>query len=201
MNLLHDAYTALLAGLTHRTGNEIHWVGRLGDPITVEPVDVSAGSYIVRCYNEYGSLWEETDYFQNQRHGRFIWYHPNGQKRWEKYYHQNLLHGKCVGWYPNGQIRWEKHYHHGQLHGQDIEWHNNGYKIFEGGWENDKQHGKYQGWYPNGQLNCKYGYHQGEPHGKFTWWREDGTLRSEQYFINGRKVTRREWEQYNDTTT
>jgi len=62
MTLLHDAYTALLAGLTHRTGNEIHWHDEDGNPITVEPVDVESCICRVRSYYEDGSLCWEKDY-------------------------------------------------------------------------------------------------------------------------------------------
>jgi hypothetical protein len=50
MNLLHDAYTALLSGLTYKTGNEIHWKDKIGNPITIELVDIEKCKYIVKSY-------------------------------------------------------------------------------------------------------------------------------------------------------
>jgi hypothetical protein len=48
MTLLHDAYAALLAGLTTKTGNEINWEDKSGKLITVEPLDIKISTYIVR---------------------------------------------------------------------------------------------------------------------------------------------------------
>jgi antitoxin component YwqK of YwqJK toxin-antitoxin module len=91
MNLLQEVYTALLAGLTHKTGNEIYWEDESGEPITVEPVDIEKGKYIVRGY------W------------------GNGNKHWEEEYQNGQLHGKDIGWYENGNKRWESEYQNGQL--------------------------------------------------------------------------------------
>jgi len=127
VTLLHDAYTALLAGLTYKTGNEIHWHDKDGSQITVEPVDVEAGSYIVRRYCKNGSLDLEENYSKEQLHGKRIIWHLNGKKFLEGDYHQGQLHGKCMGWYPNGQLDWEANYIQGQRHGLSIRWYKNGY--------------------------------------------------------------------------
>jgi len=153
MTLLHDAYTALLSGLTHRTGNEIHWHDKHGCPITVEPVDVERESYLVRRYNDDGILCGEEGYSQGKIHGKRISLYLNGQKCWEADYHQGQLHGKCMGWYENGQLNWKINY------------------------IQDQRHGLSMGWYKNG--NC----------------------RNEKYYINGRSVTREEWNGYNESTT
>ena len=91
MTLLHDAYTALLAGLTHRTNNEIHWENEWGYPITVEPIDIEQCKYIVRRY------------------------YDNGQKWWERGYQNGQRHGKNIGWYFNGQKWWEEEWQNGKL--------------------------------------------------------------------------------------
>ena len=62
MTLLHDAYTAWLAGITTKTGNEIHWEDEDGNPITIEPVDVSKEKYILRGYYSSGNKWWEEEY-------------------------------------------------------------------------------------------------------------------------------------------
>jgi len=107
MTLLHDAYTALLSGLTHKTGNEIHWHDEDGYPITVEPIDVDAETYVVRHYRE-----------------------SNGDLYWEGRYQKKQLHGKSTGWHPNGQKYWEEGYRQGQLH-ESIEWGEDGTLMCE----------------------------------------------------------------------
>jgi antitoxin component YwqK of YwqJK toxin-antitoxin module len=91
MNLLHDAYTALLSGLTYKTGNEIHWKSEYGSPVTVEPVDIEKCRYIVR------------------------YYYPNGQVKHKIEYQNGKLHGKYIGWYNNGYKAYEYEYQDGKL--------------------------------------------------------------------------------------
>ena len=59
MSLLHDAYTALLSGLTTKTGNEIHWQDERGLPITIEVLDISLEWYVINWHNTKLSMREE----------------------------------------------------------------------------------------------------------------------------------------------
>jgi len=110
MSLLHDAYTALLSGLTHKTGNEIHWYNKDGCPITVEPIDIESESYMVRRYREDGSLRWEINYLQDQPHGKCLGWHYNGQLHWETDYVNGQRHGKHIGWSREGEKSFEYHY-------------------------------------------------------------------------------------------
>ena len=91
MNLLQEALTALVAGITYKTGEEIHWHDKYNNPITVECVDAATETYTVRYYYE------------------------NGQLRYEEQYHQGQLHGTVKVWYENGQLEYEEQYHQGKL--------------------------------------------------------------------------------------
>jgi antitoxin component YwqK of YwqJK toxin-antitoxin module len=115
MNLLREALTALLAGLTHKTGNEIHWENKYGIPITVEPVDIEKGKYIIRHYWKNGNKHWEEEYQNGQLHGKFIWWYENGNKNWEQEYQNGQPHGKYIAWYKNGNKYWEYEYQNGQL--------------------------------------------------------------------------------------
>lgn len=104
MGLLEDAHIALLSGLTNRTDAEIHWYDEQGDALTIEPVDIENGGYIVR------------------------YYFSNGQKHWETEYYNERYHGKMIMWYKSGQIIWEEEYQNGKRHGRSIGWYQNGWK-------------------------------------------------------------------------
>jgi antitoxin component YwqK of YwqJK toxin-antitoxin module len=93
MTLLHDAYTALLAGLTHRTGKEIHWHNIHNQPITIEPIDVDTETYIVREYYHNGNLKCEDKYINNQREGLVSVYYDTG----ELYFTWEFKNNKLVG--------------------------------------------------------------------------------------------------------
>jgi antitoxin component YwqK of YwqJK toxin-antitoxin module len=138
MNLLREAFTALLAGLTHQTGKEIHWESEDGYALTVEPVDIERNNYIVRHYYENGNKNWEQEYQNGQPHGKYIWWHENGNKGWEYKYQNGQLHGKCIRWDENGNKCWETEYQNDQLHGKDIGWYKNGNKH----WEKEYQNGQ-----------------------------------------------------------
>ena len=113
MTLLHDAYTALLSGLTTKTGNEIHWQDERGDPITIELVDVSKEKCIIRTYYSNGNKQYETEYQNNKCHGKETLWDKNGNKLWERNYRNGRPHGKHISWYENGNKLCEMEYRNG----------------------------------------------------------------------------------------
>jgi antitoxin component YwqK of YwqJK toxin-antitoxin module len=144
MNLLREALTALLAGLTYKTGDEIHWEDENRNPITVEPVDIGENKYIVRGYWRNGNKCK------------------NGNKWWEREYQNGQFHGKSFGWYENGSKRWEEEYRNGQPHGKWIDWYENGNKEWECEYQNGQPHGKWIDWYENGNKEWEREYQNGQ---------------------------------------
>ena len=102
MSILHDAYIALIAGLTYKTGNEIYWQDEYNNPITIEPIDVENERYIKRGYYSNGQKSYETGYKGDKRHGKCLGWRYNGQKWIEIEYQNDQRHGKYLGWYSNG---------------------------------------------------------------------------------------------------
>jgi len=115
MSLLHDAYTALISGLTRRTGKEIHWYDKYGRQITVEPIDVERENYVVRQYDENGVLWDEAHYLKDQLHGKSTEWYPNGQKWLEECWKNGQRHGKEILYSEDGQKRREQRWEHNKL--------------------------------------------------------------------------------------
>ena len=131
MTILHEAYTALLSGVTHKTGNEIHWQDENGNPITIESIDIKQCKYIVRNYYNNGQKYLEEEYKNRQQHGKTTRWYENGQKIEETEYKNGQLHGKKITWYINGQKCREADYQNGRKHGKSMGWYNNGKKIWE----------------------------------------------------------------------
>jgi antitoxin component YwqK of YwqJK toxin-antitoxin module len=136
MSILHDAYTALLAGLTYRTGNEIHWQDEENNPIAIEHIDAENERYIVRGYYSNGQKNLEAEYQNGQRHGKSLGWYPNGQKWWEIERQNDKQHGKSIGWHRNGQKSWEEDHQNGQLYGKRVLWDDCGKKILEEEYQN-----------------------------------------------------------------
>ena len=63
MNFLHDAYTALLAGLTHKENGKIKWVDQHDDDIWITTLDIDKEEYYIeypngdRYWYKNGSKW------------------------------------------------------------------------------------------------------------------------------------------------
>lgn len=131
MTLLHDAYVALLSGITTLDEKgHIKWV-RSGHKVTVEPVDVEAGSYVVRYYDRSGRLWMQTHCLNDQPHGKRIIWHDNGQISMECNYHHGQLHGNYKSWREDGSVKWDVDYFNGYYHGREVHYSKNGDTTFE----------------------------------------------------------------------
>ena len=113
MTLLHDAYTAWLAGITTKTGNEIHWRDKYGNPITIEPVDVSKEKYIIRTYYSNGNKQYKLEYQNNKCHGKETFWGTGGNKLYEKNYRNGRPHGKHISWDADGNKLWEMEHREG----------------------------------------------------------------------------------------
>jgi antitoxin component YwqK of YwqJK toxin-antitoxin module len=177
MNILQEALIALLSGLTHKTGNEIHWEDECGEPITVEPVDIEKSKYIVRHYYKNGNKWWEREYQNGQFHGKSFGWYENGNKLWEREYQNGQFHGKSFGCYKNGNKYWEREHQNGQKHGKWIKWCENGNKE----WEREHQNG--------------------QKHGKWIKWCENGDKNWEAYYWGGKKVSEEEFNCLSDSPT
>jgi antitoxin component YwqK of YwqJK toxin-antitoxin module len=115
MSLLHDAYTALLSGLTYKTGNEIHWKDEYRNSVTVEPVYIEKCKYIVRHYYSNRQVEYEMGYQDGKHHGKIIRWYENGYKSYEYEYQDGKRHGKSIGWCKNGDKAYEYEYQDGKL--------------------------------------------------------------------------------------
>lgn len=116
MSISHDAYAALLSGLTYKVGNEIYWYNEYNEPVTIEFIDTESNKYIVRRYYSSGQKYCETEYKNGQRHGKIIGWYKSGQKHWEDEYQDGKRHGKAIRWCENGNKYYEVEYAKGVLY-------------------------------------------------------------------------------------
>ena len=90
---------------------------------------------------------------EDQKHGRWTSFHPNGQKESEGRFEEGQPDGKFTWWYETGQTRAEGTYKMGQKVGVWTTWYASGQK---------ESRGEYEG--------------GGDVTGKWRLWREDGRL-------------------------
>lgn len=73
----------------------------------------------------------------------------------------------------------------GKLEGKHIEFHDDGSICCESHYKEGLLEGTYKWHYCNGQLGEFFNYKQDLLHGLAKRWNEDGTLDSENYYVNG----------------
>jgi antitoxin component YwqK of YwqJK toxin-antitoxin module len=89
----------------------------------------------------------------DQRHGPFLAWHQNGQKKLEGRYEDDRPTGKFVWWYENGQKAIEGEYTDGRQTGTWVWWHDNGQKALQGDYQAGAEIGKWTWWKPDGQVS------------------------------------------------
>lgn len=130
---------------------------------------------------------EKESYVLTYKDGRkqhFISYHSDGSVEEERFYDdKGYLHGEMFTRDPNGNITHENRYQHGKQEGRQVTTRDGLKTIYEvvGG----KRNGKYTVLYPNGNKSQEGTYeNQDTKTGKWTAWNEDGTLKSEEHYVN-----------------
>ena len=114
MSILHDAYTALLSGLTYKENGKIKWVDKYNDDIWITIINVDKEEYCVEYVNG-SKYWYQNDKL-HRLDGPAVKY-DNGDKAW---YQNGLLHrldGHAVkwasgdkDWYINGESLTEEEF-------------------------------------------------------------------------------------------
>ena len=66
-------------------------------------------------------------------------------------YRDDQRHGAWTGWYPNGDRREYMEYRAGEHHGKSARWHENGQLGQRGEWRNGEECGTWECWSDDGQ--------------------------------------------------
>ena len=103
---------------------------------------------------------------------------------------KGLRHGKWTWWHENGQKQSERNYKNGEEIGEGgsvITRYSNGLKYTEVNYKDGKEDGKWTRWYKNGTKKSEGNFIDGKEDGKWTEWYKNGTKKSEGNFIDGKK--------------
>ncbi|WP_186767627.1 toxin-antitoxin system YwqK family antitoxin [Blastopirellula retiformator] len=95
---------------------------------------------------------------EDERHGKWITYYPNGQIQVEGEYEFDVPVGKFIWWYSNGQKAIQGSYVAGKEDGRWLWWHENGLKKTDGRYKNGVQVGHWMSWMPNGRVASSQDY-------------------------------------------
>lgn len=216
-----------------RNGRWIRWYGQNEAPMLQGPLYKDfQPPYVAEANFEDGQLngtWKvfdsknrkvsEWEFDHGERHGKSVWYFPNGQKRREVDYRQGQLDGDVLEWGPDYKLATREKYVDGRRLAPQVDNYAPGQKRAEGwilfakesnkssydfwsgiatsqvvGTEGQNQrHGLWTWWHKNGQKQMEGRYEADQPVGKFTWWYPNGQKQLQGEYINGKQQGKFTW--------
>jgi hypothetical protein len=93
---------------------------------STETAPLFSNSQERRLFDQAGRLLSVQTFLNNKRHGRHLYYYPNGALKSDISYQNGLLHGDVYLFYPNGQIKRHLQFKENQRHGVEKSWYDNG---------------------------------------------------------------------------
>jgi antitoxin component YwqK of YwqJK toxin-antitoxin module len=150
-----------------------------------------------KCEDIDGLKVDEIDYVPDDYTGVAFICYDNGKVKKLYNYKDGKEDGVQRGWYENGQLAYERNYKDGETVGVFRWWHKNGQLEFEWTYKDGKEDGVQRRWYENGQLAYEWNKKDGKDDGVFRNWYENGQLDYEEYYINGKEVSKEEYENIN----
>ncbi|QKE50421.1 putative exported 24-amino acid MORn repeat [Faustovirus] len=124
------------------------------------------------------------------KHGVYIEWWPNGNRKISANYKNNQLHGTYIECYENGKRRFMTQYINGNRYGlgtDTVEYHENGhiareYRMSAPG----KYHGVYKEFHENGGKKVEVRYVDNVYHGDMTEWWPSGKIRTSAVYDHGK---------------
>jgi antitoxin component YwqK of YwqJK toxin-antitoxin module len=93
-----------------------------------------------------------------QRHGEWMFWHPNGERLSRGKYDLGRLTGSWVWWYPTGQALARGEFNDGVADARWIWWHGNGHRQCIGSFALGKQVGLWSSWKDDGKLTVVHDF-------------------------------------------
>lgn len=85
-------------------------------------------------------------------------------------------HGPFRTWHPNGQLARQGEFRYNIPVGTIVYWYSNGQKEMEGVYSEGKQEGTWTWWHVNGLKAIAGQYGDGTPVGSWSWWKDNGKI-------------------------
>jgi antitoxin component YwqK of YwqJK toxin-antitoxin module len=153
----------------------------------------------------------EIDFVRGERHGKALWFHPNGALMTQIVYDRSRVHGEVVQQASDTTILASETYQNGRKLGTKIEYHPNKSKHREisylhamlfprttDDWDKaelatfeergqDEKHGPFTIWHANGSVSRQGEFRYNMPVGKISYWFENGQKQLEGLYTDGKQ--------------
>ena len=161
-------------------------------------------------------------FLNGKRHGKCVWYYPNGnekkveeykdglldgvvikywgddgKKKSEIYFQAGKYHGSYKTFHKNGELSIETEYSYGLKHGIEKNYFDNKQISLEGEWVEGKRNGEWNLYFSNGVKRFHGNYELGVKQGEFkTYYEEDGRLKSEELYVDGVLMSQYKFDEF-----
>ena len=130
------------------------------------------------------------------KHGYWVSWHPNSQRKIVGYYQFGKRHGPYREWFDNGTLQTKGQYDNGLRSGEWKYYYFTTQMWSIGAFLEGEEHGLWRTWYPNGNPQSEGGYIEGQEFGRWTTWYPNGKKSSEGDYEDGFRTG--EWQYWDD---
>jgi antitoxin component YwqK of YwqJK toxin-antitoxin module len=153
----------------------------------------------------------EWEFRAGRRHGKSVWWYPDGRKMREINYADGTIDGQLLEWDATGKQVTSDYFKEGRRLAKKTEYYRNRQKRAEGSiiypqlvleladdwWSGTlatyrregqaEKHGTWVTWHANGQKSLQGQFTNGLPDGDFVWWHENGQRSLQASYSQGKK--------------
>ena len=156
-------------------------------PVIIKEFSATSDSAYVRFFSLKAKLSSKGYMIGKKRVGKWIYYFPNTGKTFsEEFYVDGKLEGDVKNYYKNGKVLEHAQYQNGKLHGVSKKYSEIGQLMEELTYENGLLNGPGKYYDMKGDLKEEGIYRNGNRYGKW------------EYYIGGKKVTKKEQQKANN---
>ena len=137
-------------------------------------------------YFSNGQIKSETNYRQEQKHGKYVSYFINGSMSAEGEFKNNKKNGRWAWLDKSGKLDSIFHYKNGRLNGS-YEIYNQGRISIKQNYKSGRLNGKITEFYANGNIKNKGSYLDDAPNNKWEWFSDNKQISRLIHFKNGVK--------------
>ena len=145
----------------------------------------ACGPTIIEEHDENGILIAAYEIRNNQKHGRYTAFHPNGSNFEKATYINGEIHGIRLLYRETGELQTTETYERGIMQGMFEDYHLNGKIALTGMYVDNAMDGVWKKYNEKGEILEEVTFKNNEENGPFKEYHNNGSLAAEGAYLNG----------------
>lgn len=138
-------------------------------------------------YDSTNNMAWEMNYLVGQKHGKHVYFSPEGDTTLLENYQYDILHGKKRNYFNNGKVRRSANYENGKLNGFFITYNKEGKELERLSYLKGKKNGPQMYYYDDGKLLKVENWTEDIKNGSFTTYFYQGNIQNLENYKRGIK--------------